>query len=143
VWRSPFGANGYMASSLPLCWRLPACTDADLRECGDTDAGALCVARREIAIRQSLGAGRLQLVRQMVMEGAAISLSAGGLALLLTSWTAHAFECIRSAEFEPIALNGALDSTVEPGHASSAGGKPSVRRIPSMAFRLMCPPPKL
>jgi len=33
--------------------------------------------RREIAIRQSLGAGRLQLVRQMVMEGAAISLSAG------------------------------------------------------------------
>jgi len=24
LWRSPFGANGYMASSLPPLWRLPA-----------------------------------------------------------------------------------------------------------------------
>ena len=47
--------------------------------------------RREIAIRQSLGAERLQLVRQMVLEGVILSLCAGALALLLTSWTAKTF----------------------------------------------------
>jgi ABC-type antimicrobial peptide transport system permease subunit len=41
--------------------------------------------RRELAIRQSLGANRMQLVRQMVREGVVLSIAAGAAALMLTS----------------------------------------------------------
>lgn len=116
LWRSPFGANGYMASSLPPLLAIAGVVL--MLTCVNVATLTLVrfvSRRREIAIRQSLGAGRLQLVRQMVMEGAAISLSAGGLALLLTSWTAHAFDAFVPPSSNPIALNGALDSTVETG----------------------------
>jgi len=68
--------------------------------------------RREIAIRQSLGAGRMQLVRQMVLEGVILSLGAGALALLLTAWTAKYFARFLPPMANPTMLNGLLDENV-------------------------------
>jgi predicted permease len=68
--------------------------------------------RREIAIRESLGAGRLQLMRQMVLEGFIVSLAGGALALTLTSWTAKRFADFIPPNANPIVLNGTVDHNV-------------------------------
>jgi len=68
--------------------------------------------RRDLAIRQSLGAQRLQLVRQMVLEGVILSAGAGAAALLLTSLTAKTFARFIPANSIPIALNGTVDQNV-------------------------------
>ena len=42
--------------------------------------------RKEVAIRASLGAGRLRIIRQLLTEGLAIGLLGGGFGLLFASW---------------------------------------------------------
>ncbi len=116
MWRSPFGSNGYMALSLPVLLAIAGAVL--LLTCVNVATLTLVrfvSRRREIAIRQSLGAGRVRLMRQMVMEGAAIALSAGLLALLLTAWTAHTFALFIPANANPIALDGSLDLKVALG----------------------------
>jgi len=76
MWRSPFGANAYMAGTLPILLAIAGVVL--LLTCANVATLALVrfvARRREIAIRQSLGAQRMQLVRQMVLEG--VLLSAG------------------------------------------------------------------
>ncbi len=113
MWRSPFGANGYMASSLPALLAIAGVVL--LLTCVNVATLTLVrfvSRRREIAIRQSLGSGRVRLARQMIIEGVAISLAAGVAALLLTSWTAGTFSDFIPPNANPIVLNGSLDKTV-------------------------------
>jgi predicted permease len=116
MWRSPFGGNVYMAISLPILLGIAAVVL--VLTCANVATLLLVrfvARRREIAIRQSLGAGRMQLVRQMVLEGVILSLSAGAVALLLTAWTAKSFARFLPPTANPTVLNGLLDENVVMG----------------------------
>jgi predicted permease len=113
MWRSPFGANGYMAATLPILLGIAGVVL--LLTCANVATLTLVrfvSRRREIAIRQSLGAGRLQLMLQMMLEGVILSLCAGAVALLLTSWTAKTFAWFIPPNSNPIVLNGNVDRNV-------------------------------
>src|SRR6185437_1510033 len=118
MWRSPFGASGYMASTLPILLAFAAVVL--LLTCANVATLTLVrfvSRRRELAIRQSLGANRIQLVRQMVLEGVVLSIVAGAVALLLTSWTSKTFAWFFRASSAPIILNGSMDYNVVIGIA--------------------------
>ena len=118
MWRSPFGANGYMAATLPILLAFAAVVL--LLTCANVATLTLVrfvSRRRELAIRQSLGANRMQLVRQMVLEGVVLSNAAGAVALLLTSWTSKTFAWFFPANANPIILNGSMDHKVVIGIA--------------------------
>ncbi len=118
MWRSPFGANGYMAATLPILLAFAAVVL--LLTCANVATLTLVrfvSRRRELAIRQSLGANRIQLVRQMVLEGVVLSIVAGAVALALTSWTSKTFAWFFPANANPIILNGSMDHKVVIGIA--------------------------
>jgi len=68
--------------------------------------------RRELAVRLSLGASRGRLVRQMLTESLLISLAGGGVATLITTWTAGTFGNFIPPTNLPLALNMRVDHTV-------------------------------
>ena len=90
LWRSPFGANVYLAGTLPILLALAALLL--LLACANV-ANLLLVRsvarRREFAIRLSMGASRWRLVRQLMAENLLIALAGGGIALAITLWTAR------------------------------------------------------
>jgi predicted permease len=95
LWRSPFGANVYLAASLPILLGIAGVVL--LLTCANIATLALVrfvSRRREIAIRQSLGANRLQLMRQMILEGLMIAAGGGGLAIVLTLWSSKTLAAI-------------------------------------------------
>lgn len=113
LWRSPFGANVYLAATLPILLAIAAVVL--LLTCANVATLALVdfiSRRREIALRQSLGAGRIQLMRQMMVEGILVSLAGGVSALFLTSWTSRRLADFIPPNANPIVLNGALDHNV-------------------------------
>src|SRR5579863_2047776 len=121
MWRSPFGANGYMAATLPILLAFAALVL--LLTCANVATLTLVrfvSRRRELAIRQSLGANRMQLVRQMVLEGVVLSIVAGVVALVLTSWTSKTFAWFFPANSNPSVLNGRMDHKVVIGIAVSS-----------------------
>src|ERR1700721_3509873 len=103
MWRSPFGANGYMAATRPILLAFAGLvlllTSANV---ATPPLVRFVARRRELAIRQSLGANRMQLVRQMMLEGALLSIVAGAVALLLTSWTSKTFAWFFPANSIPL-----------------------------------------
>jgi predicted permease len=121
MWRSPFGANGYMAATLPILLAFAAVvlllTSANV---ATLTLVRFVSRRRELAIRQSLGASRMQLVRQMVLEGVVLSIVAGAVALVLTSWTSKTFAWFFPANSNPLILNGSMDHKVVIGIAVSS-----------------------
>ncbi len=118
MWRSPFGANGYMAATLPILLAFAGLvlllTSANV---ATLTLVRFVSRRRELAIRQSLGANRIQLVRQMMLEGAVLSIVAGVVALGLTSWTSKTFAWFFPANAIPLVLNGNMDHKVVIGIA--------------------------
>jgi predicted permease len=113
LWRSPFGANIYLAASLPILLAIAGVVL--LLTCANISTLALVrfvSRRREFAIRQSLGANRIVLMRQMVFEGLMISLGGGAVAFLLTSLTAKSFARFIPPNANPIAINGYVDQNV-------------------------------
>jgi predicted permease len=118
MWRSPFGANGFMAATLPIL--LAFAGVVLLLTCANVATLTLVrfvARRRELAIRQSLGANRMQLVRQMVLEGVVVSIAAGAVALVLTTWTSKTFAWFFRASSGPSNLNGSMDHNVVIGIA--------------------------
>ncbi len=113
MWRSPFGGNGYFAASLPVLLAFAALVL--LLTCANVATLMLVrfVARaRDLAIRQSLGAGRAALMRQMILEGLLVSLAGSAVALLLTVWTSRMLGRFIPASGNPIAVGGTVDQTV-------------------------------
>ena len=113
LWRSPFGANVYMAGTLPILLALAAVLL--LLACANV-ANLLLVRsvarRREFAIRLSMGAGRWTLVRQLMGENLLLALAGGAVALSCTLWTSKILGTFLSAAVLPLALNGELDRRV-------------------------------
>lgn len=113
LWRSPFGANVYLAASLPVLLGLAGIV---LLLASANVATLLLVRsvsrRREIAIRLALGARRWQVMRQQLMESLLLSGSGGMVAVLLTSWSAGTLASFIPQTSTPITLNGRVDGTV-------------------------------
>ncbi|MGC2617436.1 MAG: ADOP family duplicated permease, partial [Acidobacteriaceae bacterium] len=113
LWRSPFGGNGYFATSLPVLLAFAALVL--LLTCANVATLMLVrfVARaRDLAIRQSLGAGRAELMRQMILEGLLVSFAGSALALLLTVWTSKMLGRFVPPGANPIAVSGTIDQSV-------------------------------
>ena len=113
LWRSPFGVNVYLYGTLPILLALALVLL--LLACANV-ANLLLVRsvarRRELAIRLSMGASRWRLVLQLMVENAMIAMAGGGLALLLTTWTAHGLSAFLPTTTLPLTLNGSVDRTV-------------------------------
>ena len=113
LWRSPFGVNVYLYGTLPILFALALVLL--LLACANL-ANLLLVRsvarRREFAIRLSIGATRWRLVLQLMVENALIALAGGGLALLLTKWTAHGLSAFLPPTSLPLTLDGRVDRTV-------------------------------
>lgn len=110
MWRSPFGGNGYFSASLPILLAFAALVL--LLTCANVATLMLVrfVARaRELAIRQSLGAGRGALMRQMILEALMVSLAGCGLALILTVWTSRMLGRFIPPSANPILVSGSVD----------------------------------
>jgi len=113
LWRSPFGANVYLAATLPMLLGLASLLL--LLACANV-ANLLLVRsigrRREIAIRLSIGASRWRVVRQLMVESLLLGLAGGALAILVTTWTSRTFTAFVPSTTLPLAINGHNDPRV-------------------------------
>jgi predicted permease len=113
LWRAPFGANYYLRTILFL---LIAISGVVLLLACANVANLLLVRgvgrRREMAIRLSVGATRWRLVRQLLAESLLLGLSGGGVAMVLTLWSAGKLsDFVPPAEI-PISMSVQADRTV-------------------------------
>jgi predicted permease len=113
LWRSPFGANQFLSTLLPMLMTIAGLVL--LLACANV-ANLMLVRsvgrRREIAIRMSMGASRWRLVRQLLVESLVLAMAGGVVALVLTFWTAGTFmKFIPSTDF-PISLSIRADRAV-------------------------------
>ncbi len=113
LWRSPFGANVYLAGTLPILLGLAAVLL--MLACANV-ANLLLVRsvsrRREFAIRLSLGATRWRLVRQLMVENMVVALAGGLLAILGTLWTSRTLESFLPPTTLPLSIHGSVDRSV-------------------------------
>ncbi len=74
--------------------------------------GRALTRRREMAVRQALGAARRQVIRQMVIESLVLGLLSGGLGLLLAIWSIGWVESLIPVGFNIPQVSFVLDRTV-------------------------------
>jgi predicted permease len=113
LWRSPFGANVYLAGTLPILLSLAAVLL--LLACANVTNLLLVRSvsrRRELAIRLSMGASRWRIVRQLLVENLIIALAGGVVALTFTVWTASTLAAFLPPTTLPLTLNGHVDRNV-------------------------------
>jgi predicted permease len=70
------------------------------------------VRQREIAVRLTVGAGRLRLIRQFIAESALLAIIGAGLGLLLAFWATRSLLVLMSHSGTPITLRVNPDSAV-------------------------------
>ena len=114
LWRNPFGLNFFMAQLLPVLMCIAGMVL--LLACANV-ANLMLVRsvarRREIAIRISMGGNRWRLVRQLLVESLMLSLTGGGVALLVTLWTQGTLmKFLPVTPDIPLSLNVEADNTV-------------------------------
>ncbi len=106
MWRSPFGANVYLAKTFPML--LAQAVVLLLLACANV-ANLLLVRsvarRREIAIRISLGAGRFRLIRGLFLESLLLALFSGVFAMLVTFWTSGTILSLIPSTTLPLAFD--------------------------------------
>jgi predicted permease len=113
LWRNPWGLNSFLSTLLPMLMIIAGLVL--LLACANVANLMLVRAvarRREIAIRMSLGASRWRLVRQLLVESLMLALAGGGVALLITFWTAGSLmKFLPDTDF-PLSLTIGTDRTV-------------------------------
>ena len=113
LWRSPFGANVYLAQTLPLLLGLAGLLL--LLACANV-ANLLLVRsvsrRREIAIRLSMGASRWRLIRQLMIESLMLGLAGGVLSVVITSWVPETLAAFVPTTTLPLVKPTAASHTV-------------------------------
>jgi len=113
LWRSPFGANIYLYSTLPVLLGLAGAVL--LLACANVATLLLVRSfsrRRELAIRLSLGASHWRTIRQLLLESLLLAIGGGAVALLATFWSAGTFASFIPHSGNSIMLNGHVDGTV-------------------------------
>src|SRR3984893_6723656 len=113
LWRNPYGLNRFLSTLLPMLMTIAGLVL--LLACANV-ANLMLVRsvarRREIAIRMSLGASRWRLVRQLLVESLMLALAGGGVALLITFWTAGSLMKFMPDTDYPLSLTIGTDRTV-------------------------------
>ena len=98
--------------------------------------------QRELAVRAALGAGRLQLGRQLVVEGIALALAGGALGVLIALWAIELLaplgsDAIRSSAIEIDARALAFTLAVSLAAGAAAGLVPALQATrPDLAAQL-------
>jgi predicted permease len=88
LWRGPFSANAFFSRLLPILMAISGVVL--LLTCANVANLLLArsvARRREVAIRQSMGASRWRLLRQVLVESLLLSMTGGVVALAITPWT--------------------------------------------------------
>jgi predicted permease len=113
LWRSPFGANAFFSTFLPLLMTISGFVL--LLACANV-ANLMLVRsmarRREIAIRVSLGASRWRLVRQLLVESMVLAVAGGAIAMVMTVWTSGSMMSFVPPMDFPVYLSIQADRTV-------------------------------
>jgi predicted permease len=113
LWRTPFGANVYLAGTLPILLGLAvvllllACANV-----ADLLLVRSVARRREFAIRLSMGVSRGKLVRQLMVENLMLALAAGATASAITFWSARLPGSFLPTTTLPLDINGHVNGTV-------------------------------
>lgn len=113
LWRAPNSANQYLSVTLPplmaiaLVVLLLACVNV-----ANLFLVRAVARRREMAVRLSLGANRVRLTRQLLVESVLVAMAGGGLALFVTLWSARTFDRFMPPTDLPVQLNMGVDGRV-------------------------------